>query len=230
MFHRTNYLVAALLAMAACTSSDAEIDTNASGQAVYRDATTDHEGQPAAAARPDPQGLWITIEVTGTASLSDLEPECALDEASGNVTALFAGEAILDDDGLYVAGLASAQATFVSGSGCTLPPVELSTMTDVVVRAELEATTPNCETYCQAEARAEGEAECGAEPSAATCRATAEAGHAAACTSTCTGETTHAIVAETALSAAAIAELNAQAVTGSGVGELEVALVFDHME
>jgi hypothetical protein len=229
MSHRTNYLVAALLAMAACTSSDADIDTNSSGHAIYRDAETDHQGQPAAAAHPDPQDMNLTIEVSGTASLADLEPRCALDEVSGRFTALFEGQAVIDEDGVYAAGLASTEATFLTDGGCTIPPVELTAMTEVVVRAELAATVPNCETYCQAEARAAGEAECGADASAATCRGTAEASYAASCTSTCTSET-QVIVAETALSATAIAELNAQTATGTGLGELEVDLVFDHME
>lgn len=229
MSNRTNYLVAALLATAACTSGDAEIDTNSSGNAIYRDAETDHQGQPAAAARPDPQDLNLTIEVSGTASLADLEPRCALDEASGSFTALFEGQAVIDEDGVYAAGLASSEATFLSAGGCTIAPVELTAMTEVVVRAELAATIPNCESYCQAEARAEAEAECGADASAATCRGTAEASHAAACTTTCTSET-QMIVAETALSATAIAALNAQTATGTGLGQLEVDLVFDHLE
>lgn len=230
MSYRIIHLATASLALTACTTGEADVDTNASGHAVYRDATADHQGQSVAAARPDPQDIMLTMEVSGTASLPELEPRCALDEVSGQVTALFAGEAVIDDEGVYTAALASGEATFVSAGGCTLPPLELTAMTEVVVRAELEATTASCETYCQAGARAEGEAVCGAEPAAAGCRGETEAEYAASCTTACESESTRVIVAETSLSATAIAELNARTATGSGLGELDVDLVFDHIE
>ena len=227
-------LSGALLLAAACAGDeDATIDTTARGQATYRDAATDHDGAPRQPAAPpeqpdgDPMRIQITVE--GTAEMPDLDPSCALDGATGSFEGIFAGEASLGEDGAYVAGLASADALFSTGTGCEVPDLEITALSEVVVRGEISATTRNCETYCEAQARAHGEAECGAGADAAACRAEAESELAGSCQTECT-TTAHAIVAETRLSVDAVAALSARGLTGAALGELEVDLQFERME
>lgn len=218
----------ALVATAACTG-EADIDTTARGTASYEDAATNRQGEAQQPAQPDPQPMYVEIIVEGTGQMSGLEPQCSLDGATGSFDALFAGEADVSDDGAYVAGLASGDAFVTTPSGCEVPEVQITAVGDVTVRATIEATTANCTSYCEAKARHHGEAMCGAEPGQASCRAEAEAEYAASCTTTCT-TTAHVIAAETALSAQALAELNARSITGAALGELSVDLTFDRIE
>jgi hypothetical protein len=233
MRHATHIFIA-LLFTAGCDDSGADIDTTARGKATYDDARTDAGGNPAQPASPPSQSssdpMRLTLMVSGTGEITGLEPACALDGATGSFEGLFAGEASLDGDGAYLAALASGDAFFSTPSGCDIPDVQISALTEVVVRGELSATTQNCETYCQARARAYGEGECGAEAGSATCRAEAEGEYSAACTTQCTASTTHSIVAETRLSTQAVADLSARSLTGAALGEIEVDLSFDRME
>jgi len=119
-------------------------------------------------------------------------------------------------------------ATFETPTGCAIPELTIGTMNEVVVRAELVATQPNCETYCAASARADAEAACGATAAAAACRTDAETKAEASCQTTCVSETKR-IVAETALSAEALLQLNARGVSSTSLGELKVDLVFDEI-
>jgi hypothetical protein len=237
-FHSLLSILASIsfVSVAACSSSSEpgddtptdEPETSVEGQALYRDASTDHSGNPRAAARPPEQAVDLRIDVRGTGTLEGLEPQCTLDGASGAFEGVYQGEITLDGDGLYAALLASTAATFETPSGCAIPTVSIGAMTEVVIHAEIAATTPSCTAFCEAHGRAEAEAECGATADAASCRAAAETSIAASCTASCTTET-HRIVAETALSAEALAALNAGELTGSALGELDVDLVFDRV-
>ncbi len=100
----------------------------------------------------------------------------------------------------------------------------------LLLRGELSATTQNCESYCAAKARSHAEAECSGEADQASCRAAEEASYEASCETSCTSSTTHVIVAETALSATALADLNASALTGAAIGEVQADLTFDRIE
>lgn len=220
-----------MLFLLACTASDdgsGEPATEMRGAAVYRDSATDHAGDAQPPATPPPQTATVTIVVEGQGDLPELDPQCALDPA-GQFEAVFDGALTLDDDGLYVATLAEGSGVIATPSGCEVPDLEGGVVTDVRVRAELAATTANCETYCAASARADAEAECGASASAAECRAAAEADAQASCTTTCTTET-DVIVAETSLSASLFGDVDADALRAAALGELTVDLVFDRLE
>lgn len=220
------------LALAACTGdpgAPAEGDTTVTGPTRWRDAETTPDGGPAEAGRPESQdGMRVYVTVEGDGTLSGLEPECELEGATGSFVGVLEGDAQIDDDGTYVAVLASEQGTFTTPTGgCEIPELEIATVTSVGVRGELETTQQNCESYCEAHARAEAESACGSD---ASCRAEVEAEEAATCETTCTGSTTYTLVAETALDATAVAELNASGLTGTGLGTLEVDLTFDRVE
>jgi hypothetical protein len=236
---RTLFLasLATLTATAACGSDDdgdntgddtAETESELSGQAIYRDSATDHAGQPRQASAPAEQDVSLEIDVRGNGTLDGLDPQCSLEGAAGQFEGVYVGSAGLGDDGAFAELLTSTTATFETPTGCAIPELTIAAMTEVVVRAKLTATAQNCESFCEAHARAEAEAECGATADAATCRADAEGELTASCTTTCTSETHH-IVAETALSASAVAALNAAGITGTTFGDLDVDLVFDRV-
>lgn len=218
----------------ACDSGGVEGDTTASGQSYYKDADSDPDGSEREWATPEPQSggdsMVVTIEADGNGTFSLSDPECSLDGATGAFEGLYEGEADIDSDGFYVASLASADAVFTTPSGCTIPSLTIDVVNEVVVRGELTTTTQNCETYCQAKARSYAESECEGDADEATCRSDAEAAYEGDCTTTCDDPTTHVIVAETSLSTTAIADINSQALTGEGLGEVQADLTFDHME
>ena len=229
--------LAAALFLAACDSGSADepkdADTYADGQTRYRDADTDSDGSAREPAMPGPQSsdepMWVEIAIEGSGDLDITDPECELDSLSGSFSGLYSGEAEIDNDGIYIAALASSEAEFTSPSGCTLPDLSISSVSEVVVKGYLSATQENCDTYCAASARSHAEAECEGSSDEASCRAEQEAEYSASCTQTCTGSTTYAIYAESALSATALAELNGAALTGTALGSLEVDLPFDRI-
>lgn len=214
----------------ACTADDGsgEADTEVAGAAVYRDATTDHDGNAREPAAPPAQEATITIVVEGSGEIPQIDPQCALDPA-GAFEAHFLGEMALSEDGAYLAAVGDGAVQIMTPSGCEIPDLTVGVVTDVTIRAELAATTQNCQSYCQASARADAEAECGASASDAACRAQAEAEAEAACTTTCTTQT-DVIVAEVSLGASALGELDADALRAAALGELHADLVFDHAE
>jgi hypothetical protein len=226
-------LAAAAAAVAACGDDAADADTTARGQAVYRDAETNAAGEPQPAARCAPQPshdpMLVEILVRGSGDLGDLDPQCSLDGATGSFKGLFSGVATIDGDGAYVATLASADAFFETPSGCEIPTIEIGAVTEVVIRGTLSATTQNCEAYCSAKARSYAEGECSGAGDQVACRAAAEGEYQASCGASCSAETTHVIAAEAALSASALAELNAAALTGAALGELSANLTFDYL-
>ncbi len=226
-------LIPTLFLLAACAEPQADGETEATGKATYRDAETEPGGGPRTPERVSPQPasdpMRVEILVDGTATFQVTEPQCQLDQASGAFDGLYEGEATIDDDGVYLASFASADATFETPSDCTLPELSIGTLTGVVVRAELTTTQQNCDTYCAAKARSEAEAECEGDADEATCRAAAESSYEATCETAC-APSTHRIVARTALGVSALADLNASALTGTGLGTLEVDLMFDRIE
>jgi hypothetical protein len=223
------YIPFVLILMASCTSGgDDGGDTEVAGQAVYRDAATNHDGTAKDAEAPPAQDVHVSIVVEGTGTIPNPDPQCALDPA-GAFQAVYSGSATLDDSGAYVGAMGAATSSITTPSGCEIPELTVSLITDVTVRAELEATTENCQTYCAAEARADAEAECGATADQAECRANAEATAEASCTTTCTTES-NSIVAEISVGASAVGELDAEALQAAALGQLHADLVFDHQE
>ncbi len=222
------YTLLTAVLFTACAADEEATSTQVSGVSHYRDAQTDHTGNAQEASSPAPQDVSIEIIVRGQGELPELDPQCSLD-AAGEFRALYTGTATLDEDGVYLAGLTEADGRIETLGGCELPDLTVALISDVVVRAELAATTQNCETYCAASARADAEAECGATADQAACRADAEAEAAAACTTTCTTET-DAIVAEISLGASAVGSLDAEALRAAALGELNADLTFDHLE
>lgn len=231
MTNSTIYLTLAALGLAgAACSTSADQDTTAQGVASFEDAQTDSAGDSREPARPEPQDVDIEIRVEGTGVLSGLEPQCSVDELAGAFEAQLFGEAFVDDDGAYVAGMSSADALVQTPSGCEVPDLEVSAVTDVVIRGTIAATTHNCEAYCAAKARSQAEAACGAEASAADCRAAEEASYDGSCELSCTAGPRYVIAAETRLSASAVAALSLESLTAVALGAIEADLTFDHIE
>jgi hypothetical protein len=216
-----------LFAFAACSSDDGsttETSSKLSGDATYRDATTDHAGNEIDPVGPSSDGT-ITIVVEGSGQLPQVDASCALDP-SGRFEAHYVSDVDFDSGDAYVASVASG--VIMTPGGCELPSVNALLVTDVKIRAEIEATTQNCETYCAASARADAEAECGATSSAANCRENAEATAEASCHTTCTTRADR-IVAESSLTASLFAGLDFEALRGALFGDLSANLEFDHM-
>jgi hypothetical protein len=215
-------------ALVACGSSDSTSDSSVVGQAVYRDAATDHQGTAQQAATPSAQTAKVTVTIEGTGTIPNIDPKCAVDPA-GAFEAHYAGTADLASDHAYTSSFASAAQSIVTPSGCAIPDLTVSVITDVVVRAELAITTENCNVYCAASARADAEAQCGASASAAQCRSNAEATAQAACTTKCTTQS-HAIVAEVALGASAVGHMDADLLKAAAFGDLTANLKFDRLD
>jgi len=201
-------ITAAAMWLGACSSSSEDnIDTTANGVARYQDAPA--EGEPA---RPDAQTMLVEVRAEGTAEMSDLDPQCAVDGVTGSFDALFVGDAVIADDGSYVAAMSSGEAELTTPTGCEIADMEITAVTRVVVRATVEADSANCEVYCAANARYEGDASLAGE-----------------CTAQCT-TSAHVIVAETELSADAVAALAIDELSGAALGDIHADLVFDHTE
>jgi hypothetical protein len=218
------------IAFAGCTGGDGDGDagTEVTGQGVYRDSTTEHDGTSKEPAAPPAQDVQVEITVEGTGTIPNPDPQCALD-AVGAFEAVFTGTAVLDEGGAYLGAMGAGSGSITTPSGCVIPELTVGAITDVTVRVELEATTENCDTYCAASARADAEAECGATADQATCRENAEATAVASCTTTCTQQS-DAIVAEVSLGASALGSLDADALRAAALGEVQADLVFDEAQ
>src|ERR1043165_8238851 len=169
---RTSLTFVLASTLLACTS-DGDGNASVTGQAVYRDAATDHSGAQQEAATPPAQGAKVTVVVKGTGQIPNLDPKCALDP-SGTFEAHYLSTMNMTDGSVYSATVASGSGAIQTPSGCAIPDLTVSLITDVVVRSELSINTQNCQTFCEANARADAEAQCGASASAASCRAQAE--------------------------------------------------------
>ena len=212
----------------ACTSSSDTGSTQVMGQAVYRDAATDPSGAPQQPATPPPQAIAIQVTVKGTGSIPQIDPRCATDPV-GAFEAHYTASAQMSSSSAYAAALSNG--TLTTPSGCAVSSLQVSAITDVVIRGQLSITTENCQTYCAASARADAEAQCGASPGAATCRANAESTLSAQCQTTCTTQA-HSIAAELDLGASALGsgQLSADELKGAAFADLSAKLTFDHLE
>jgi hypothetical protein len=224
---RTSITIVLASTLFACTS-DSDSNTSVTGQAVYRDATTDHSGIQQEPSTPPPQSAKVTIVVKGTGQIPNIDPHCALDP-SGAFEAHYLSTMNMADGSVYTATVASGSGAIQTPSGCAIPDLTVSLITDVVVRSELSINTQNCQTFCEANGRADAEAQCGASASAASCRAQAETQATAQCQTTCTTKA-HSIVAEVSLGAALLGDLDAEALRAAALGELHANLTFDHLE
>jgi hypothetical protein len=211
-----------------CTSDGGDAGTEVSGTAVYRDAETDHAGDPSQPAAPPPQSARISIIVKGSGQIPEVDPQCALDPA-GTFEAHYLGTLAMTDGNVYAATVASGSGEIQTPSGCEIPNLTVGVVTDIVVRGELAVNTTNCDTFCSASARADAEAQCGASASTAACRAQYEAQASAQCTQTCTTRASN-IVAEVSLAASVLGTIDADALRAAALGELSANLTFDHME
>lgn len=228
--HTTIITMLSLSIFGACASDGDEPTSQVTGAMRHDDATTNADGSPREAAAPAPdQPATITVEVRGTGVMSGLDPACQLDGASGQFRALFEASATVDDGGAYVAALTGGDARLETLGGCEVPELTVNLITDVVVRAELAATTASCESYCAASARSQAEAECASSTTQAECRASAEATASASCQTECTTQRS-VIVAEASLAASLLGDLDAEALRAAALGDVAVDLTFDHME
>lgn len=216
-----------LFAMLLCACTDNQAATTVTGQAVYRDAATDHGGAPQQPAAPS-QSARLTIVVEGTGTLPQIDAKCATDPV-GAFEAHYSSMLEMSSGGTYLASVAEGSGVLQTPSGCTIGDLQVTAITDVVIRGELAISTESCTSYCGASARADAEAQCGATASAASCRASAESTLAAHCTTTCTQQA-HAIVAEVSLGVGALGHLDAKALQTAALGKLDANLTFDHME
>ncbi len=225
----TLFITMLCTALTAGCGTEEDSRASVSGAMRYQDAATDPNGTPREAEAPPPgTTINVTVEVRGTGTLSGLDPQC-LDGASGQFHALFDGVATVDDDGAYVAAVGEGGGQIETLSGCPIPDLNVGVITDVVVRAEIEATTAQCESYCSASARAAAEAECAGSGDQASCRAAAESSANASCTTECTTQR-DVIVAEASLAASLLGDLDAEALRAAALGDFTANLTFDHME
>jgi hypothetical protein len=224
------YLTSILLSSLAfaCTSNESESSASLSGNAVYRDAATDHNGATKPAATPPAQSANISVVIKGTGQIPQVDPKCALDPA-GAFEAHYLSTMSVSNGSVYSSTVASGSGVIQTPSGCTIPDLTVGVVTDVVVRGDLAINTTNCETFCDAQARADAEAQCGASASAATCRAQFEAQASGSCQTTCTTKA-HSIVAEVSLAASLLGNVDADALRAAAFGDLTANLTFDHME
>lgn len=211
-----------------CTSNESENTASLTGSASYRDAATDHDGTARAPATPPAQSARVSIVVKGTGTIPEVDPKCALDPV-GQFEAHYLSTMSVSDGNVYSATVAEGSGQLLTPSGCEIPNLTVSLITDVVVRGELAINTTNCDTYCSAQARADAEAQCGATSSAAACRSQYETQATAQCKTTCTTQA-HAIVAEVSLAAALLGDLDADALRAAALGDLTANLKFDHLE
>jgi hypothetical protein len=224
---KTYLTLASTLLAGACTNQS-DGGASLSGSAVYRDAATDHDGATQRPATPPAQSAHVTITVKGSGQIPNVDPKCALDPA-GQFEAQYLSTMSVTDGNVYSATVASGSGAIETPSGCAIPDLTVSLITDVVIRSELSITTQNCDTYCSASARADAEAQCGATASAASCRTQAEADAMATCQTTCTTKA-HAIVAEMSLGAALLGDLDVDSLRAAALGDLHANLMFDHLE
>lgn len=225
--------IASVLFVAACTSDDGGQDPTTSqveGEMRYKDAATNADGTPREAAEPPAQQALVTVEVRGTGTITGLEAtQCSLEAASGQFHALFDSTVQLGDGGIYAAGYGEGDARIETLGGCEIPNLTVGLITDVVVRAEIEATTANCSTYCEANARATAEAQCQGSQDQVSCRSSAEASATASCNTECTTQR-DVIVAEASLSASLLGELDFETLRAAAFGDFAADLTFDRME
>jgi hypothetical protein len=227
--HLTSSLVALLLCAAAgCATDGAAGDgTPVTGTSTYRDSSTTADGSPHQAAAPPAQSATVSLAVHGTGTLSGVDVSCP-DAATGQFAALYQGQASLADGGT-LSGALAATGEVTTPSGCTVSDLTVAAVTGITVRAELDATTTNCQTYCDASARADAESACEGNADQATCRSQAEASAAASCNTACTTQA-HAIVAEASLGTGALGTIDADALHAGAFGDVDATFTFDHME
>ncbi len=223
--------IAMLLFVGACTSSGDEgtATSEIRGDAAFRDAATDHAGNPQEPAAPSQSAkISIVMHGSGQFSVDKLDPRCALDP-SGQFDAVFTSTADLGNGSAYLSTLASSSGRITTASGCELPEVSALIITGATLRAEIATTTQSCKSYCEASARADAEAQCGATASSASCREQAETSAAASCQTTCTTQA-HSIVAETSLATSLFTGLDFQDLQAASLGDLQADLTFDELE
>lgn len=216
--------LAMTLFVAACTGDgEGQASAALSGNAVYRDAQTTHDGATAEPAAPPAQTAKVSVVIKGTGQIPNVDPKCSLDPA-GAFEAHYLSTLDMNDGSVYAATLASGN--LQTPSGCAIPDLTVGVVTDIVVRGELEVNTTNCDTFCSARARAEGETECGATATAATCRAAYEADAAASCKTTCTTRASK-IRAEVSLAGSLVGDIDADGLRAAAFGDLSADLTFD---
>lgn len=235
MMRHTSFLtVLSLSLFAACAADDDQTPTTPTsqveGEMRYKDAATSADGSAREAEAPPAQQALVTVEVRGTGTIGGLEAtECALEAASGQFQALFDSTVQVDDGGVYAAGYGEGDARIETLGGCEIPNLTVGVITDVVVRAELEANTVNCQSYCDANARATAEAQCQGAQDQVACRGSAETTASASCNTECTTQR-EVIVAEASLSASLLGELDVEALRAAAFGDFAADLTFDRME
>jgi hypothetical protein len=213
--------------IAACSStSTSSSSAKLTGNATYRDATTDHAGNPQPSAQPAPQTADMSIVVKGTATIPHVDARCAADPA-GAFEAHYASALDIASGSSYVAAMETG--TLETPSGCTIDTLTGAVVTEIDIHAELDATADNCQTYCSASARADAEASCGSTANEATCRESAEASAMTSCTTTCT-QSGARIVADLRLGAGALGSVDADSLREATFGGLHGDLTFDHVE
>lgn len=232
MTRTTPFFIACTLGLLACGNDDqlAEGDSSSEGEVTYRDAETEADGSPKEPAAPEEDSgppMWVEVVVDAAAELDVSDPSCSLDGLGNSLEVLYSGEAVINDDGTYVAVFSSSEAEIIGAPECTLPDLSISAVTGVSVQGWYETTTQRCETYCESSARAEAEQACEGSSDEASCRAEAEAEHEASCTTSCEDAETYAIFAEASLGADQVAEVSTNMVSGDGMGSISADLRFE---
>ena len=207
--------------------ADAGYTTGFRGKIGFEDARHDLDGERVRPASPVAGDADVTVEVYGDASWDGLLPDCGF-LLGGEVSGLYEGEGRVSEDGAYIAAFNENEASFVADAGCLIEDLTLDAVSGAYIRAELEATYPQCEAFCAAAARSEAEGMCGASPDAAECRLAEEASIEASCMVSCTEEASY-IVGEAEVSGGAMATIN-RGLSGEGWGVARTHIRVDHME
>src|SRR3954470_13748341 len=116
---RTTLTLCFASTLLACTT-DGDSNTRLSGDAVYRDATTDHNGATQSPSTPPPQTANVSIVVKGTGQIPNVDPQCALDP-TGMFEAHYLSTMNMSSGSVYSSTVASGSGAIQAPSGCAIP-------------------------------------------------------------------------------------------------------------
>ncbi len=203
----------------ACADEDAETESTGNAQYVESSQTADEP------ARPD--GFFVEVRAEGTGEFAVPGAECAADSVTGAFTALYEGNAEVNNDGTYVASMAVVEAQ--PPSGCDVPDLDVALVTDIVVRGEVQATTASCEAYCDSKGAAYADTECEGNADEATCRMETTTTYSSDCVVECDNDFVR-MVAETSVTGTALSSLDLQSLSGAALGTITADLTFDRLQ
>jgi hypothetical protein len=200
------------------------------GQLTYEDATTTLRGFPAVADFPSSDNginsMELTVAIHGEGALQLDDPSCQAN-LTGEFINTMAGQASIDEDGVYLAGFSDGSGELVSDVGCELGDVTATQYSSIAIHGAIEATTSSCEAWCEAAGSAQAEARCEGSSREVACRVRVATAYSFHCERNCTTNA-HYIAGDATISGSDLNSLN------SGLGlvldDQEIDLTLDHLE